>query len=234
MVLRGWYGFAIPPPIAQFDLTKRTFLHGRGRYGNPCAHLGACCAGNWSVEVIPAAKGDRSGLVGEPRVEIYNVFRRRRASCRWIFQPVARVCSSRPAPGAVAARTAQACCVGRGNRVADMTPRWTGRPRALHGLVLDRMVAWSTYVCEAGCDRLPIQSPATAASDAGRSGERPPCRVTRDAARGGFRGPIWQTNEFRSSFSEPIGRKTSFGVVEMVPACPMGLFWRNMRPKKGR
>mgnify|MGYP006928628834 CR=1 FL=1 len=45
VVLRGWYGFSVPPPIAQFDLTKHTFLHGRGRYGDPCAHLGACCAG---------------------------------------------------------------------------------------------------------------------------------------------------------------------------------------------
>ena len=66
-------------------------MHERGRCGDPCAHLGACCAGNWSVEVVPAAKGDRPGLAGEPQVEICNVFRRRRASCRWIFQPVARV-----------------------------------------------------------------------------------------------------------------------------------------------
>ena len=33
-------------------------------------------------------------------------------------------------------------------------------------LVLDRMVACSTYVCEAGCARLPIQSPPASASDA--------------------------------------------------------------------
>ena len=41
--------------------------------------------------MVRAAKVDRPGLAGEPRVEIYNVFWRRRALSRWIFQPVARV-----------------------------------------------------------------------------------------------------------------------------------------------
>ena len=42
---------------------------GGGDTGAPCAHLGTCCAGNRSVEVVPAAKEDRPGLAGEPRVE---------------------------------------------------------------------------------------------------------------------------------------------------------------------
>ena len=84
-------------------------------------------------------------------------------------------------------------------------------------LVLDRTVVYSTYVCEAGCARLPIQSLPASASDA--VSPRGNARLAgRREARCWFKGPIWQTNEFRSSFPGPIGRKTSFGVVETLSA----------------
>lgn len=60
-------------------------------------------------------------------------------------------------------------------------------------------------------------------------GEHPPCRVVRAGSRA-----FWQANEFRCSFPSPTGRQTSFGVVEMPLARPMGPFWRNMRPQTGR
>lgn len=60
-------------------------------------------------------------------------------------------------------------------------------------------------------------------------GEHPPCRVVRAGSRA-----FWQANEFRCSFPSPTGRQTSFGVVETLPARPMGPFWRNMRPQTGR
>ena len=43
--------------------------------------------------VVPSAKGDRLGLSCELWVEVYDVFRRRWALFRWIFQPVARACA---------------------------------------------------------------------------------------------------------------------------------------------
>ena len=65
------------------------FALGGGRRGGPRVHRGACCAGisqlRWFLR-----PGGRLSLAGEPWVEISNVFRGRRASCRWIFQPVAR------------------------------------------------------------------------------------------------------------------------------------------------
>ena len=80
-----------------------------------------------------------------------------------------------------------------------------------------------------------VQSPpplptAAAAFDAGRLGRAP--ALPGDAWRGA--GAFWQRNEFRCSFPGPIGRQTSFGVVETLPARPMGPFWRNMRPQTGR
>ena len=43
--------------------------------------------------VVPSAKGDRLGLSCELWVEVYDVFWRRWALFRWIFQPVARACA---------------------------------------------------------------------------------------------------------------------------------------------
>ena len=44
--------------------------------------------------------------------------------------------------------------------------------------------------------------------------------------------PKWQQNEFGSSFPVPIGRQTSFGVVETLPARPRDLFQGNLGPQK--
>lgn len=44
---------------------------------------------------------------------------------------------------------------------------------------------------------------------------------------------FWQRNEFRSSFSEPIGRQMSFGVVKTPSARYTALFSWNMRFQKG-
>ena len=51
-------------------------------------------------------------------------------------------------------------------------------------------------------------------------------------ARGRFRGSFWQQNAFRSSFLEPIGRQTSFGVVKTLPATPKALS-KGIRGLKG-
>ena len=55
--------------------------------------------------------------------------------------------------------------------------------------------------------------------------------VARDEARRGvFRGSFWQQNAFRSSFLEPIGRQTSFGVVKTLSGRPRGLSQGNLKP----
>ena len=63
-------------------------------------------------------------------------------------------------------------------------------------------------------------------------GEHPFCRAAQSVVHVDS-GAFWQRNEFRCSFPGPIGRQTSFGVVETLPARPMGPFWRNMRPQTG-
>ena len=119
---------------------------------------------------------------------------------------------------------------GDGRHAVGFFNPWLACPSRL---VLDRMVACSTYVREADCARLPIQSPMTAASGRWPLRGKPPCRVTRGTARGWFQGPIWQTNEFRSSFSGPIGRQTSFGVVEMLFRVPYSPFLEEYEASKG-
>ena len=79
---------------------------------------------------------------------------------------------------------------------------------------------------EAGRARSLSPSPTAAAFDAGHLGRGP--ALPGDVWRGA--GAFWQRNEFRCSFPGPIGRQMSFGVVETLPARPMGPFWRNMRP----
>ena len=55
--------------------------------------LGRLLGGHRPAAAAPAAKGDRLGLSCELWVEIYDVFWRRWALNRWIFQPVARACA---------------------------------------------------------------------------------------------------------------------------------------------
>ena len=119
--------------------------------------------------VVPATKVDCSGLSCEQRVEICNVFRRRRASYRWFFQPVARAIDAclrraqwpraqrRPVRGGAAARLTWACA-GRDGCVLDIDsrPRFCG----LKGRI-SSPACHSDLVCQAsflgqplGCLRL--------------------------------------------------------------------------------
>ena len=118
---RFWVKPVHPPGATTLDYLHvgRFALGGGGVVAHACigalvARASASCGGSCD-------QGDRLSLAGEPRVEICSVFRRRWASCRWIFQPVARA--------------------------ADACSRWVRWSRARHGPALGGAVARLTCAC---------------------------------------------------------------------------------------
>ena len=120
---RSVLGQARASSIGWQPLTAYTWdvfaLGGGGVVAHACigalvARASASCGGSCD-------QGGRLDLSCEPRVEICSVFRRRWASCRWIFQPVARA--------------------------ADACSRWVRWSRARHGPALGGAVARLTCAC---------------------------------------------------------------------------------------
>lgn len=99
---------------------------------------GAGCVGKRPNTAAAATREDCPGLFREPRVEIYNVFRRRWPLRRWICQPVARGLGA--GSRRVGSRAIGRACTGRAGTCPVRA--CAGRDGRVRGASLLRRVGW--------------------------------------------------------------------------------------------